>query len=123
MSTILHIALRSDWEKSVPSGYYNPSSLGSEGFIHCSMIEQTVDTANQFFPNKQGLILLCIDENKLESKVKFEGPACTNDQRTSLLFPHIYGPLNVSAVVRVVEFAPNSEGKFESPLEIKSISR
>jgi uncharacterized protein (DUF952 family) len=63
------------------------------------------------------LVLLCIDENKLESKVKYEGPACANDQRTSSLFPHIFGPLNVSAVVQVVEFVPNAEGKFVLPAE------
>ena len=120
---ILHITPREAWETSVPGGYYKPSSLDSEGFIHCSTVEQTVDTANQFYPNQQGLVLLCIDENKLESKVKFEGPACANDQRTSLLFPHIYGPLNVSAVVRVVKFTPNADGKFELPIEIKSKSK
>ena len=121
MSIILHITPREAWEASVSGGYYKPSSLSSEGFIHCSTIEQTVETANQFYPNQQGLALLCIDENKLESKVKYEGPACANDQRTSSLFPHIYGPLNASAVVRVVEFVPNADGKFELPLEIKSI--
>jgi uncharacterized protein (DUF952 family) len=120
MSIVLHITPREAWETSVPGGYYKPSSLGSEGFIHCSTIEQTADTANQFYPNQQGLVLLCIDENKLESKVKYEGPACANDQRTSLLFPHIYGPLNVSAVVHVVEFVPNADGKFVLPAEINS---
>jgi len=120
---ILHIALRDVWETSVPGGYYKPSSLSSEGFIHCSTIEQTVDTANQFFSNQQDLVLLCIDENKSESKVKYEGPACANDQRTSSLFPHIYGPLNVSAVVRVVEFVPNTDGKFVLPAEINSQSK
>jgi uncharacterized protein (DUF952 family) len=119
---ILHITHREAWETSVPSGYYKPSSLDSEGFIHCSMVEQTVDTANQFYPNQQGLVLLCIDENKLESKVKYEGPACANDQRTSLLFPHIYGPLNVSAVVRIVEFTPNADGKFELPKGISQLT-
>ena len=118
---ILHITPHEAWEKSVHDGYYKPSSLVSEGFIHCSTIEQTADTANRFYPNQQGLVLLCIDENKLESKIKFEGPACDNDQRTSLLFPHIYGPLNASAVVRVVEFTPNADGKFELPKEIISI--
>jgi uncharacterized protein (DUF952 family) len=117
---ILHITPRQAWETSVPNGYYKPSSLDSEGFIHCSTIEQTVDTANQYYPNQQGLVLLCIDENKSESKVKYEGPACANDQRTSLLFPHIYGPLNVSAVVRVVEFTPNADGKFVLPAQINS---
>jgi uncharacterized protein (DUF952 family) len=120
MSIILHIVHRKDWEESALSGYYKPSSINTDGFIHCSTIEQTVDTANQFFPNQSGLILLCIDKNKSEAEVKYEGPACVNDQRIESLFPHIYGPLNVSAVVRIVDFVPNADGKFVLPKEISN---
>jgi uncharacterized protein (DUF952 family) len=77
-----------------------------------------VDTANHFYPNQHGLALLCIDEDKTESEVRYEGPACDNDQRIALLFPHIYGPLNISAIVRVIEFAPNVDGKFTLPEDI-----
>jgi uncharacterized protein (DUF952 family) len=31
------------------------------------------------------------------------------------LFPHIYGPLNLDAVVQVIEFAPDSDGYFRMP--------
>jgi uncharacterized protein (DUF952 family) len=122
MSIILHITHRNAWEASASSGYYKPSSLDSEGFIHCSTIEQTVETGNQFFPNQQGLVLLCIDKNKIEAGVKYEAPACVGDQRVGSLFPHIYGPLNVSAVARVVEFVPNAGGEFELPAEINQLT-
>ena len=118
ISFILHIIHRKDWKASASSGYYKPASLASDGFIHCSTIEQTVDTANQFYFNQHGLLLLCINMNKIEPEVRYEGPACYNDQRIESLFPHIYGPLNVSAVVRVVEFVPNADGKFVLPAEI-----
>jgi uncharacterized protein (DUF952 family) len=64
MSIILHIAPLSVWESAASSGYYKPPSLDSDGFIHCSTIEQTVETANQFYANQQDLVLLCIDKNK-----------------------------------------------------------
>lgn len=121
MSIILHIAPRNDWEASASSGYYKPSSLDSDGFIHCSTMEQTVETANQFYANQQDLVILCIDGNMSEAEVKYETPACVNDQRAGSLFPHIYGPLNVSAVVRVVGFFPNAYGKFELPAEISQL--
>jgi len=117
VSKILHITRRNDWEESVSSGYYAPASLDAEGFIHCSTFAQTVETANRYFPNQQGLVLLCIDTAKTDAKVKYEGPAGVQDPRTELLFPHIYGPLNLSAVVRVAEFAPNKHGKFQLPAE------
>jgi uncharacterized protein (DUF952 family) len=117
VSKILHITHRTDWEAAASSGYYAPASLDVEGFIHCSTFAQTADTANQFFANQQGLVLLCIDTAKTDAKVRYEGPADVQDPRTELLFPHIYGPLNLSAVVRVAEFAPNKHGKFQLPPE------
>ena len=122
MDLILHIAHRNDWDASASSGYYKPSSLDSDGFIHCSTMEQTVETANQFYANQQDLILLCIDGNMTEPEVKYEAPACAHDQRAGSLFPHIYGPLNVSAVVGVVEFFPNVDGEFELPPEISQLT-
>ncbi len=80
MSIILHITHLQEWETAVFSGYYSPSSLNSDGFIHCSTIEQTVETANTFFENQQDLILLCIDENKTEAEVKYEAPASGTNQ-------------------------------------------
>jgi uncharacterized protein (DUF952 family) len=123
MNIILHITTRKDWERNVQCGYYKPQSLTSDGFIHCSTITQTADTANRFFPNQKDLVLLFIDENKTEPEVRYEGPACEGDQRTDLLFPHIYGPLNMSAVVRIVDFIPKEDGTFDLPQGIEVSSR
>ena len=86
MPIVLHIAHRDMWEAAAPGGYYKPLSLDSDGFIHCSTIEQTVETANQFFTGQEGLILLCIDTDKLEAEVKYEVAACIGDQGPGL-FP------------------------------------
>lgn len=122
MPLILHIAQREVWEAATPTGYYRPVSLAWDGFIHCSTIEQTVTTANQFYAGQPGLILLCIDPSKTEAAVKYEPPACAGDQRAESLFPHVYGPLNVSAVVGVVEFAPRSDGSFELPAAVSRMA-
>lgn len=121
MSIILHITQRSSWETSASRGYYKPASLDVDGFIHCSTIEQTAETANRFFADQKDLVILCIDTNKIETKVKYEESACANDQREDSLFPHIYGPLNVSAVVQVVKFVPNADGEFILPDEINQL--
>lgn len=115
MTIILHIAPLVAWESAISSGYYKPPPLDSDGFIHCSTIVQTVETANQFYASQKDLVLLSIDTKKTEAEVKYEAPACDNDQREESLFPHIYGPLNVSAVVRVDDFAPGADGKFKLP--------
>lgn len=117
MRIVLHIAHRDMWEAAGPDGHYRPLSLDSAGFIHCSTIEQTVETANQFFTGQEGLVLLCIDTSKLTAEVRYEAPACGGDERPSL-FPHIYGALNASAVVEVLEFPPRADGTFQLPREI-----
>ncbi len=71
---ILHITTHREWENAKIEGEYLTPSLESEGFIHCSTFKQTVDTANIFFKGQTGLVLLCIDEDKLKSKIKYESP-------------------------------------------------
>jgi uncharacterized protein (DUF952 family) len=118
---ILHITSHNEWEQAQENGEYVAPSLHSEGFIHCSTIKQTTDTANIFFKGQDGLVLLCIDENKLKSKCKYENPTGGghHDPNVGNLFPHIYGPINISAVVKVVDFPSNENGLFELPGELK----
>lgn len=117
---ILHITTHNDWQKARQTGEYTAPSLNSEGFIHCSTLKQTVDTANIFFNGQKGLILLCIDENKLNSECKYEDPTGggQHDPNVGNLFPHVYGPLNLSAVIKVVDFPSNTDGLFSLPNEL-----
>jgi uncharacterized protein (DUF952 family) len=94
--------------------------LESPGFIHCSTIEQAEDETNIFFKGRKGLVLLCLDENKLKSECKYQNPTGggKHDRGVGNLFPHIYGPINISAIVKVVDFPSNENGFFELPKEI-----
>jgi uncharacterized protein (DUF952 family) len=118
---ILHITTLRDWDRAQLEGQYTATSLKSEGFIHCSTLKQTVDTANIFFRGLNGLILLCIDEDKLESVCKYEDPAGggKHDPSVGNLFPHVYGPINKSAVIKVVDFPCNKDGLFKLPKELE----
>jgi uncharacterized protein (DUF952 family) len=119
---ILHITTQKDWEQARVKGEYTVPSLHTDGFIHCSTLAQAVDTANLFFKGQSGLVLLCIDERKLKSECKYEDPAGGNgnqhDPRIVNLFPHIYGPINISAIIKMVNFHPNANGLFELPEEL-----
>jgi uncharacterized protein (DUF952 family) len=110
---IYHIVSKSDWTAVGESAYYCGENLDTEGFIHCSTIEQVPDTANYLFMGRQDLVLLQIDESKLKSELKYE------DAGDGCLFPHIYGPMEVDAVVTVADFPPNPDGTFELPEEYK----
>lgn len=105
---ILHIIDKEEWLKAKTKGIYVPSSLESDGFIHCSTIEQTVDVANYLFKGQNDLVLLCIDSDKVGAEIIYE-----DLYETGKLFPHIYGPLNIDAVTKVISFPPNSDGTFD----------
>jgi uncharacterized protein (DUF952 family) len=105
---ILHITKREDWEQAKQAGIYRGDPLDSEGFIHCSTFQQIVKTANRFFYNQTGLVILCIESDKVKAEIKYENVE-------NQYFPHIYGALNIDAVIQVVEFEPRDDGKFEMP--------
>jgi uncharacterized protein (DUF952 family) len=119
---IIHITTHKEWEKAKQHGEYIAPSLVSEGFIHCSTIKQTIDTASLFFKGQHGLALLCIDENKLKPICKYEDPTGggKHDPNVGNLFPHIYGPVNISAVIKVVDFPAQENGVFSLPKELLS---
>ena len=120
MGIILHIANRAAWDEARSIGNYAAASLYAEGFLHCSTIRQVLDTANRFFPHQSGLVLLCIDERRTHAEVRYEAPTGDPgpDPAVGALFPHVYGALNLDAVIRVVDFPPGADGTFSLPSEI-----
>jgi uncharacterized protein (DUF952 family) len=94
MRRIYHLVLRRVWEENADRPY-RAESLAGEGFMHCSFAEQVAWAANRFYAEAVDLLLLHIDPEHLTSPVR-EEPCDTGE-----IFPHIYGPLNRDAVVKV----------------------
>ena len=106
---IYHITEKQTWGDAKTQGQYSIDSLKTDGFIHFSTKEQVVDVANYLYKGKRDLVLLCVDENKTTHKVVFE------DLKGHGIFPHLYGPLNLDAVLRVVNFPVGTDGIFVLP--------
>lgn len=119
MPLIYHITPRTDWEAAKESGDYRPASLESEGFIHCSTDVQAAHVANAFYSGQTGLALLVIDPERLSAKLQWDPPAHPAPEKAPAAlrgeFPHIYGALNLDAVVEVRNFLPNEDGIFNFP--------
>ncbi len=119
MPLIYHIIPPVDWEKAQQDGEYRPASLGIEGFIHNSTEEQVAPVANAFYTEQKDLLLLVIDPEKLRYPLRWDPPAhpAPESAPASLQgeFPHIYGALNLDAVIEVRTFEANSEGLFFFP--------
>lgn len=115
---IFHITSRTAWDEAQKRGDYRAESLTTEGFIHCSTLAQVLPVANNFYKGQSGLILLEIEPTLLSAKLKWEPPSGglppvgvpAGDQ-----FPHIYGPINLDAVTRIVDLASKPDGTFELP--------
>jgi len=114
MSRIFHIAHQNDW--SADSRLYRGDALSSEGFIHCSTAEQLIPVANRFFAGRTNLIVLVIDETRVTSPVVYENLE-GGDER----YPHIYGALNLDAVVSTFPFQCGQYGQFEPPAELENV--
>ena len=96
---IYHITSELEWQQALPKGEYLSANYAADGFIHCSKKEQVVAVANRVYASQSGLILLKIDSTRLTDPVKEE-----NLEGGTELFPHIYGPLPISAVVDTAPF-------------------
>ena len=113
---IFHITSRTAWDEAQKRGDYRADGFAKEGFIHCSTLAQVLPVANNFYKGQSGLVLLEIEPTLLSAKLKWEPPSGgapppgvpAGDQ-----FPHVYGPINLDAVVRVVDLASKPDGAFE----------
>jgi uncharacterized protein (DUF952 family) len=110
MKMILHITSRAEWEQAKNLGTYRSGSLASEGFIHCSTAAQVIGSANRFFKGRADLVILSIDPDRVSSEIRYEGVESHH------LFPHIYGELNIDAVLRVTDLEADADGIFVLPL-------
>jgi uncharacterized protein (DUF952 family) len=102
---LFHIAERADWASARDA--YLPSGFGDDGFVHCSTQAQVLRIANERFAGRSDLILLLIDPSRVEAEIRFE-----NLRGGTELFPHIYGPVECSAVIAVEQLVPGGDGRF-----------
>lgn len=93
---ILHITDQITWKAALETGEYSGDSLKTDGFIHCCLSDQTEQVLRNWFSEAADLLLIEIDADRLVSKLVFENLKAGEEQ-----FPHIYGPINLDAVVRV----------------------
>jgi len=107
---ILHITTEADFTAADPAvGYVDPS-LATEGFIHCSTPEQVLIPANERFGGRDDLVLLVIDPARLTAELVYE-----DCYESGMAFPHVYGPIDIASVVRIVPFPCSADGTFTLP--------
>lgn len=98
---IFHIATASDWRRTLGTGTYTTSTVGrtleEEGFIHASRRDQVQGVFDRYYAGLgEDLVLLTIDPARLtDADVRVEAVGADT-------YPHVYGPINRSAVLEAV---------------------
>jgi len=105
---IYHVARESELRAGVSGATYAPLRLPEDGFVHCSAgRDVTIAVANDYYADVgEPLLLLALDPARLTAELRFEAAAPIAGGGREHLgsareFPHVYGPLNLDAVVGV----------------------
>lgn len=107
---IFHIAQETDWTAAQTAGTYKALSLETEGFIHCSDPHQVLEVVHRLFQNRQDLVLLTINPQRLDAELRYENCEGGEEQ-----YPHIYGSIPLTAIQTVFPFKPDAAGVFALP--------
>ena len=102
---IYHGALAAEWEAAHEAGSYTTSTRGRAladvGYIHCSHEDQWREVRRDVYADESApLVLLVIDTDRLVAPLRVEDVPGSDQP-----FPHVYGPLNLDAVVEVWDLA------------------
>jgi len=121
---ILHLATQTDLRTAERTGSYTTSTRGmtleQQGFVHASTARQLPVVAEAIYADvTEPLVLLVLDVDTLEamgSPVRWESPEGPGGapHETLGLFPHVYGPVPVEAIVAVLP-ASFDAGRFVMP--------
>ncbi|MBT5072901.1 MAG: DUF952 domain-containing protein [Kordiimonadaceae bacterium] len=101
VDVIYKICPKDEWENAGNLGVYKGSQDDlRDGFIHFSSFDQVLGTLDKHFVGQKDLLLLKVSMEQLDpAQLKWE--TSRNDEK----FPHLYGDLNLDAVINVVEIA------------------
>lgn len=109
---IYHICKIEEWREAEANGAYGGSSQDkADGFIHFSGPDQVVQSAAKHRAGQDGLLILEVDPAKLGDKLKWE------PSRDGKLFPHLYGELPVTAIIRTADLPLGADGNHTFPLD------
>jgi uncharacterized protein (DUF952 family) len=110
---IYHVSTPAEWADARTSGDYTSSSrdrtLAEEGFIHCSRADQLAGVLERYYVGAGPLLLLSVDPELLTP------PWQEDEIAPGVFFPHVYGPINLDAVVAVTPMDPAADGSYEVP--------
>lgn len=120
---MFHLALASEWRAGWREGRYTPARFAAEGFVHCCDDEATtLKVAAAYFAKANEEVLVAeLDEAALDVEVRREAPVppdgAKHAHHDGRKFPHVYGSIPASAVVRIGPLVRGAAGAWQWPVE------
>ncbi|MBY0299564.1 MAG: DUF952 domain-containing protein [Methylobacterium sp.] len=110
MTLVYKIASAPAWREAEAAGQFLGAPVDlADGFIHFSTAAQVRETAAKHFAGARDLVLVAVEAEALGAALRYE------PSRGGALFPHLYGPLPMSAVRRVVPLPLGPDGVHAFP--------
>ena len=110
MPTLYKIVPADLWRTAERDGVFGGSPVDlQDGFIHFSTATQVAETAAKHFAGQRDLVLVAVDAATLGDALKWE------PSRGGALFPHLYAPLDLAAVTRIVPLPLDADGTHRFP--------
>jgi uncharacterized protein (DUF952 family) len=107
---IYKICPASAWREAERQGVYRGSADDArDGFIHFSTARQVAETVQKHFFGQSELLLIAVDADALGRALRWE------PSRNDELFPHLYGELDLGAVMDVLEMRTRPDGTHDVP--------
>ena len=109
MSLIYKLLSRADWQTAQAAGAFTGSSVDlADGYIHFSTGAQAQETARRYFSGQNDLMVLAIETDNLPADL--QASLVWEPSRGGDLFPHLYRPLPVQAVLSARAVDLDGEG-------------
>ena len=109
---VFHLALADAWAEAFVSGEYRASTVGATldevGFIHLSYEHQVRAVADAFYKGRADVMMLAIDPARVGAPIVDEVAEGTDE-----VFPHLYGPLPVIAVMSALPVPLLDDGRLD----------
>jgi uncharacterized protein (DUF952 family) len=110
MPVIYHLARDADWRTAADCGEYAGGQQDREdGFIHFSTAAQVADSAARHRAGEPDILLVAVEAGVLGESLKWEAG------RKGAPFPHLYGPLRMSAVLWAKPLPLGTDGRHAFP--------
>jgi uncharacterized protein (DUF952 family) len=110
MKIIFKICPEPLWRSAETAGAFQGAPIDViDGYLHFSTAQQVKETAARHFAGQDDLLLIAIDADRLGEDLRYEA------SRGGDLFPHLYAPLALSAVLWVEPLPLGRDGRHAFP--------